>query len=427
MKVPFGHIEDGVLYRDASGDYSELKLKEVAEEELEQVVSFYEQSFDKLSQKFSEVEAKISSSNNKGSFLSSLLNLKEQLSTHQGLGDYTQLAQKIDGNVNLLTDYVAKNRQKNTDIKNALLLELEAILSNNDLEEAFEQIKDLKAKWIKTGSPSEELKEQLEQQFKEGVDSFFEKRNAFHEDKRELVDSRVAEYDGIIAKLENILKGKGLVEAHNQVVALQAEWKEVGRIPEAAFKDRNEKYWSLCQTFFDKKKIEQKESHKNRAKTKKESLQQRTKVLEAMQKLVDEGLVAEVAPQMKKIATDWKNCGPLSRNENAEVHDQYLALSRSVQERQFLLKLTKRKTKGFDTKSNKEQLQSLQKVARDLLRRDETELSTFQENLDKMHINKGTFVDMLEAKLKTQQDKVVVKRALLDDIQKKIKEEIPVQ
>ncbi|RJE74297.1 DUF349 domain-containing protein [Reichenbachiella sp. MSK19-1] len=422
MEIPFGHIADGILYRDAAGDFKQLELKAVSDDDAVSVVAQYVASFEKLLNKFSEVENKINTSNNKGSFLSSLLNIKDQLPTHAGLGDYVSLQEKIDLNVNLLEDYVAQNRQKNTDIKTALLLELDAILENNDIDEAFEQIKGLKSRWIKTGSPGEEVKEELESKFKAGMDAFFEKRNAFDEDKKDLLNARVVEYKAIIAKIEGFIKAKDFSSSLSVVKSLQSEWKEIGRVPEAEFKALNDQYWELCQQYFDQKRSVQKEQSKNKSKSKKESLAQRQKVIKQMEEVLHESLRADQVAKVKQLGQEWKKCGPLSRKDNSEIHDQYLKLSRAIQERQFVLQLTKKKVKDFKSKEDKDKLYALQKVIRDLLRRDETELSSFQENLEKMHINKGSFVDMLEAKLQTQQDKVTTKREILKEIQEKIKE-----
>lgn len=422
MEIPFGNLSDGKLFRAAAGEFKELELKALDGEDVEKAVAYYVDRFAKLESKFQEIESKINNSSNKGSFLSSLLNIKEQLADHDGLGDYQALKVKINQYVNLLEDYVAKNRQKNTDIKQALLLELEAVLANNDIEEAFEQIKSLKSRWIKTGSPSEELKEELEAKFKEGVDSFFERRNAFDEDRKELLDSRVGEYKGIIDRIEEVLKSKKLQDAFEEVKSLQNQWKEIGRIPEDTFQELNNQYWELCKKFFDSRKKEQKQAVKNRNKSKKESLAQRQEVISKLEVVRDGCLDTEAVASLKSIQSDWKSCGPLSRRDNAEIHDRYLELSRAVQERQFVVQLANKKVRGFASKKGKDRYQSLMKVAKDLLRRDENELSSFQENMDKMHINKGSFVDMLEAKLNAQQEKVAIKRAILKDLQSKIKE-----
>nr|WP_289847911.1 DUF349 domain-containing protein [Reichenbachiella agariperforans] len=299
---------------------------------------------------------------------------------------------------------------------------MDAILENNDIDEAFEQIKGLKSRWIKTGSPGEEVKEELESKFKAGMDAFFEKRNAFDEDKKDLLNARVVEYKAIIAKIEGFIKAKDFSSSLSVVKSLQSEWKEIGRVPEAEFKALNDQYWELCQQYFDQKRSVQKEQSKNKSKSKKESLAQRQEVIKQMEEVLHESLRADQVAKVKQLGQEWKKCGPLSRKDNSEIHDQYLKLSRAIQERQFVLQLTKKKVKDFKSKEDKDKLHALQKVIRDLLRRDETELSSFQENLEKMHINKGSFVDMLEAKLQTQQDKVTTKREILKEIQEKIKE-----
>ena len=116
-----------------------------------EVVEHHINNFEKLKSKLDKILSKIEVSENKGSFLSGLLNLKSSINGHLGLGDYQSLLDQIEKHESLLEIYVSKNRQKNTDIKQALMLELATILANNDMVEAFEQIKDLKLRWVKTG------------------------------------------------------------------------------------------------------------------------------------------------------------------------------------------------------------------------------------------------------------------------------------
>jgi len=71
VEIPFGHIENNVLYRSAFREYDALKLREVKDEEgTDVLVSSYISNYDKLFNKFSATEEKINTSNNKGSFLS---------------------------------------------------------------------------------------------------------------------------------------------------------------------------------------------------------------------------------------------------------------------------------------------------------------------------------------------------------------------
>lgn len=421
MEIPYGYVENNVLYRSAFGQVEAVKLKELKEERIVDVVPFFTMKFDKLKLKLDEIEKKINNESNKGSFLSSLKNIQDSIPTHQGLGDYQSLLDRIVPLESLLDDYVQKNRAKNTDIKKALLLELDAILANNDQEEAFEQIKDLKSRWLKTGSPEQSVRAELETAFKTGIDGFFEKRNTFNEDKKMLVNARLEEYHVIINEIKSFIDKNEFHNTADRVKSLQKQWKEVGRIPEDDFKTVNDKYWKTTQEYFNKQKKRRNADRKNRILDEKESLKSKSEILKELRTLVTNGFASD-AKAFEEVKGKWKSSGHVSKKSHPQVHEDFMRLSREWQERQFILSLTQKKNKGFAKKQQKDQLKDLTKVIRDLLYRDETELKSFNENMDKMHINKGSFVDMLHEKLHAQQEKVDLKKNLLKECQEKIKQ-----
>lgn len=421
MEIPYGFVEKNVLFRSAFGKIEAIELKEVSEEEIADAISFYTSKFGKLKVKLDEIEEKINTQSNKGSFLSSLQNIEDGISTHEGLGDYQSLLDRIVLLKSLLEDYIKKNRSKNTEIKQALLLELEAILANNDQEEAFEQIKDLKLRWLKTGSAGQSERAELEDKFKTGVDGFFEKRNAFTEDKKMLVQARLDEYNSIVGEIKSFIEKKDFQNSVDRVKELQRQWKEVGRIPENDFKVINETYWKVTQDYFDKQKKRRLSDRKLKAKDEKSSLKAKNEILDELKTLVGNAFGSDVKA-FDALKSKWKNSGHVSKKTNPEVHESFMSLSREWQERQFIWDLTQKKNKGFTKKDQKSQFKDLVRVIRDLLHRDETELKSFQENMGNMHINKGSFVDMLEDKLKTQQNKVALKKGLLKECQEKIKQ-----
>lgn len=421
MEIAFGHYKDGVLYRTAFAENEDLKLREVEEAELQQSIEFFTGRFEQLNKKLTDIEEKVNATTNKGSFLSSLQNIKMNIPTHEGLGDYTDLIGRIERLENLINDIIEKNRHKNIDIKRALLLELDEVLQNNDLTEAFEQIKDLRMRWLKTGSVGEELKEEIEGKFKSGVDSFFEKKNAFSEDKKHLVELRINKYTEIIEAIKSKVENYSQ-KASGELKELQSEWKEVGRIPTEDFKRLNDEYWKVCQAFFGVQKEKQKEARKNSKENEKQALESRNSLIEKLKELAADNFSRDLAKELNQLKKDWKNAGHLSKQKFGEIHQSYLDLVNELSEKQFIFQLANRKFKGFKEKGPKERLQDLTKVIRDLLSRDQNELSSFQENMDKMSFNKGSFVDMLESKLKNQEQKVALKKRLLNECREQLKQ-----
>lgn len=410
-----------MLFRSAFGQVEALQLKEIKEGELEAAIAYYTTRYDKLKAKLDDIEEKINTQSNKGSFLSSLQNLEDSIPVHDGLGDYQTLLERITPLKSLLEDYIQKNRSKNTEIKQALLLELDTVLSNNDQEEAFEQIKDLKSRWLKTGSADQSVRAELEEKFKSGVDGFFEKRNAFTEDKKMLIQARLDEYQTIIAEIKSFIEKKDFQSSVVKVKELQKQWKEVGHIPEKEFKSINDAYWKVTQEYFDKQKKRKNSDRKLKAKDEKQSLKAKHEILDELKALVLNAFGSDVKA-FDSLKEKWKNSGHVSKKSHPEVHESFMQYSREWQERQFIWNLTHKKNKGFAKKDEKSQMKDLTRVIRDLLNRDETELKSFHENMGNMHINKGSFVDMLNEKLKTQQDKVALKKNLLKECQEKIKQ-----
>ena len=412
MDIPFGLVENGKLYRVAMGNLPALELEPIDQEISPDRIVGFQQAFDKLEAKLNSLEDKIENSSNKASFLSGLINLKESLPQHKGLGDYESLLERIAKQESFLEDYVLKNRQKNTDIKRALLLELDVILANVDIEEAFEQIRNLKHRWLKTGSAEKEQADEIEQHYEKGLTEFFEKRKSHLEAKNLLKSARTEDYESIIDEISGFLKRKEFGKTFDRVKELQKKWKETGRIPESDFKKLNEQYWKVCQKYFEESKKNQTERKKQKHLGEKDSLEKRKSILDQLSELSGN---FDSANQKKfnELRKSWKQAGSLPKKKFEEFQNRFTRLADIIREQYFVLQMTQNKNKDFDEKSDDKKMALLIQTIRNLLRRDQEELKSFEENMDKMHINKGSFVDMLESKLANQKDKVTLKKEML--------------
>lgn len=412
--ISYGLIRDNELYRRGLNGADPVLLKEVSQESSEEMIAHYEKRFEKVHSQFTELENRILGTENKGSFLAKLLNLKNLLATHDGLGDYDSIYAKITLYENQITDIIKSNRQRNTDIKNALLLELEEALKNNDFHEVGLAIKDIKLRWLKTGSADAAVKDEIESRFTELTQSFFDKRQSFFDDKKMLVESRKGKYDTVIVELEKIIE-KGELQKHvARVGQLQKDWKEIGHIPESEYKGRNNKYWELCNLFYnelkkDRKKNSNKEDYKGNLKLKQA-------VLDQLKEQEHASLRSDIKTKLEQAKKVWKSIGKVPRGEVDNLNTSYMDLLDSISERVFIFQLASRKYKGFTKMTVEERNKLLIKIVNDLLYRDKCELDTFKENMDNMHVNKGSFVDMLEKKLRNQEKRVSSKQAILKSL-----------
>lgn len=408
--IEFGYLLEGKIYRsDAHG--SDLCLTEDAVQDEEATIKELTTKFEKFSEGLATLEQKIEASTNKGSHLMKLVHIKGQVPVHKGLGDYEAMMSKIEKHEVQLVDIIANNRKRNTEVKNMLLLELEQVLSNVDLVEAGEQMKNIRERWIKTGNAEPDIQEQLQTQFTDKCQVFFEKRNAFNEDKKMLIEARIKSGEGLITELEGLSLKEPLSANQSRVQEIQKEWKEMGSIPQKNYKVLNDRYWEASKVFFKGLRVHKKEG--SAKENFKKHLEQREDMLKELHALNTVALKEKIGKKLEALKLTWKSAGRVNKEESTRLNDEFYATLRVISEKQFIFQRATSKFKDFTEKNESEQISALVRLTKELLRRDVHDLSSFQENMDNMHVNKGSFVDMLVEKLEVQKRKVQIKKDIL--------------
>ncbi|MEQ6119733.1 DUF349 domain-containing protein [Reichenbachiella sp. MALMAid0571] len=414
-EIPYGFIQDNKIFRTGVNGGNPIVLRDCSEESKLTVIKELEEAYKKFLSEFIQIENRILGTENKGSFLAKLINLKDRLQTHSGLGDYDSIFNKITLYENQIEDLIQSNRKRNTEIKQALILELEQALKNNDFHEAGVTIKDIRTRWIKTGNAEDSVNKELENRFSEMTQSFFDKRQSFFDDKKKLTDSRINKYDSVISELEEIIRSKDLHKHTSKVSQLQKDWQTIGHVPIKEYKVRNEKYWSLCKEFYKDLKVDrQKSAVKEDVKG---NLKLKQAIIEQFQELEKKSLHQDTKLSVETAKKMWKSIGRVPKDQVEVLNKSYLSALDSISEKAFIFQLANRKFKGFVKKDVEERNKLLNRLVKELLTRDKSELETFKMNLDNMHVNKGSFVDMLEKKLQNQEKRVLAKKSILKELQ----------
>ncbi len=397
-EIPFGKIKENKIFLNAWEEYPEREIGEVREE-IESSVNYFIERFEELLRKIEGLEKEIEESQNKGSFLMKLKHLKTQLSNHDGLGDYSMIKERLIRQETLLEDIIEKNRERNSEIKNALLLEIKAAADKINWKEATQDIHDIKARWIKTGNAKEEDQKQLEEDFWAVIEAFFEKKRVFYEDKKRLGELRKKEYEDIIERtrtLEN-LHGKA---KYDKIAELKAAWKEVGNIPK-------EEYTELLKVFNLKLKP------------------RRPRVSSQQQPSVDiKGISEQLArffdgtdpynfKKLEEIKASLKTYRPHDTEGKNAKKDAFAKMQLLV-ERDFIDKLANKRFKNFRDleKSKKQQIRV--GILEELIGRDQTDLKKFQENSANFSTSGNEGLGFIEKKLAQQEAKIRTKKQLLE-------------
>lgn len=173
--------------------------------------------------------------------------------------DYSKAVEEFYYNLKIFRDLQEHDLKRNFELKSELLEKLKSIQSIENIKEAERLIKVYRNEWDEIGPVPNSKWEIIKQEYKAVLDETYSKIKTHYtgiEEKKET---------NLNSKLELIEKAKSLVAAAaegnvkwndttDQLIALQNEWKSVGRTTE---KD-NEKIWAefraVCDSFFDKKK-----------------------------------------------------------------------------------------------------------------------------------------------------------------------------
>lgn len=397
--VPFGFIiKETELFLSSWGDHKDRKIGEIKDDGPEAAINYFQQKFQELESKVNKLSETIKNSENKGSFMVKLRHLMELLSSHDGLGDYPVLLESLKKDEVVIAEIIQKNRERNSEIKKALLDELKGILEIINWKEATEEIQDIKGRWIKTGNAKEEVNDQLETDFWDGVQGFFDTRKAFYEDKNRLIQIRKKTYGELIESTGQLsqLRGKDRFE---KVKELKIAWSEVGNVPASVYKDliyqfdvqlKGKKEFpppdfegigEILESMFSRKK-----------EINKDQLQQFRKNLASF-RTKDKALKDKRHDLMERINLIW--------------------------ERDFFENLAEKKNRNFHQLNAVARGEILIKILKEFIHRDKIDLIQYEENSEKFSGHDPKTTRMLQRKLNQQRNKIVVKEKLLEIIEEK--------
>lgn len=175
--------------------------------------------------------------------------------------DYSRAVEDIYYNLKIFRDLQEHDLKKNYELKQALIEKLKAVQTLDNIKEAERLIKVYRNEWDEIGPVPNAKWEALKQEYKTALDDTYAKIKAYYNSLEDQKEENLKAKQEIIEKLkeivvatENETKASKWNEATDKIIALQGDWKQIGRTNE---KD-NERIWSEfrshCDDFFEKKK-----------------------------------------------------------------------------------------------------------------------------------------------------------------------------
>ncbi len=416
----YGYVSGGKVYLKGYFEFSDREIGEVRQS-IEASVEYFRKRYEVAQQKVADLYTLVETAQNKGSYLMKLVHLRNYFAEYDALGDFPALYARLDVLEEDLRKNIAVNRDRNLEIKQALLVEAEEHRHSIDWKVASDKFQELKEKWIKTGAVIKEQEETIENTFREILDEFFARRKEFFGRKIQEQRERINKYYEIVNEAEKLKYSKDWEKTAIAFKALQERWKNVGKVPP----DKISKVWKrfrrVSDQFFD---------NYNQAKGLPARFVRRVDPKQAAQ----ESMAAEVenllrqpdinaaAERTKVLLMEWKKLGVPHYKQDKALGERFRLACDRIFEMNYLMRVIKRKHFFFEKKSHEEQLTIKVATMSDLVRREKQQLEYQEKNPESIPAPAaGQDANRTAtSNLAVQRRKIAVKESLLNEFKNEL-------
>jgi hypothetical protein len=412
MEHPYGYIKDGKVFLKGFLGNPDREIGEVKEDD-SSTLKYFEARYEQIKEKVEKLKSDIQENQNKGSFLMKLIHLRNSLFESDALGDFIPLIQELDQQEALLNEIIQSNRTKNLEVKKGLIQEAEELKNDTDWKETAEKFKELKLRWIKTGPVEKEIQEEIEKEFEDAVQTFFENRRHFFEGLALQAEENIKVYEALVVQAREAHDLPDAKMAFEISKRIQREWKEAGKVPAEKRQPLWDEFSKLNNRIFSRYKRQLNPGPQMHPR---EVLRKIEEMVDELKKMAHQPTTPSLTQRAKAIQEDWKKL-PVRKPKEANLPARsYQFFMDIIFEKAFLEKLAHGKYPDFVSKDITEQNQIKSSILKDLLYRDQSELETMQSNSDNFRVQTPDFEMMMKKKLSGLKRKVDVKNYILKQL-----------
>ena len=411
----YGYVKDGKVFLKGYLNYEDRQIGEVKRTEQE-ALDYFKNRFIIAENKVSQLESDIDEAQNKGSYLTKLVQLRKKLLGFDALGDFPPLLDRLDAQEKLLADLITVNQLKNLEIKRALIGEAEAIADSTDWRTTADALQEIKTKWIKTGPVDKAADSEIEGRFQELLDGFFTRRREFFNEQNKVIQERLDKYDELIRLAFRANRLGDLDAAFQEVRKLNNAWKAVGEVPIKKSGKLYKQFKKATTMFYAKyndakgivivPKIDPR-------------IEQQMKMADEAEKLSKQSDIFAAAERAKVLLNSWKEIRVPFKMQDKVLNERFRAACDKIFELSYLGRVLTRKYPAFELKSQSEQIRTKIREMEYLVKREKNDLQFALQDADGLDPNKDEDKQILN-KINTQKRKIAMKETILREFQKQL-------
>jgi len=407
QKNEFGFCQDGKVYINAYLNFPQREIGFVRNTE-EEALAYFVNRFELAQRKVDQLSSEVETVQNKGSFLTKVVQMKAYLAEFDGLGDFIPLFDELARMEKYLRDLIQNNQIKNLEIKRALIQDAKNISTEEDIIKATDELMEIKSKWVKTGPVDKQFQEELSQEFQVVLDDFFLRRRFFFEEKNRQIDEKILTLQGFIDSVHQLRKTEDLDVAVIRVKELQKEWKTVLGLPPKKQSMLWKNFKKANDMFFEKYNRVKGIEYKPRIDPRVQELTAMTGELEL--KLSDQANMPATADLAKAYLVKWKEVSAQVKTIDRSIAERFRNACDKIFEMNYLLRVISYRHANLNEKPRIEQLKIMINQMDYMTKKERGELEDFiaQSERDGQMEEK-----LIQSKINTQKRKISMKEMLL--------------
>jgi hypothetical protein len=408
VKNEYGFCQDGKVYINAYLSFPQREIGFVRSTEQE-ALDYFVNRFELAKTKVIQLASEINDVQNKGSYLTKVVQMKAYLADFDGLGDFEPLFKQLDALEIFLRNLIQSNQIKNLEIKRALIEDAKTIANQEDVLQATEDLIELKSKWVKTGPVDKQYQDSLSEAFQAVMDEFFLKRRAYFEEKNRQIDEKIALLQGYIDSVHQLRKAEDLDDSIIKVKELQKEWKNVQGLPPKKQSMLWKNFKKANDMFFEKYNRIKGIEYKPRVDPRIQELTSMTGELEL--KLHDQANMPATADLAKAYLVKWKEITAQVKTIDRQMAERFRNACDKIFEMNYLLRVISYRHPALNDKPRIEQLKIMINQMDYMTKKERGELEDFisQSERDGQMEEK-----LIISKINTQKRKISMKELLLN-------------
>ena len=412
----YGYVKDGKVFLKGYLGNPDRQIGEVKRTEQE-AIDYFKNRFVIAAAKVAQLEREVEEAQNKGSYLTKLVQLRKKLLGFDGLGDFTPLLESLEQAEVYLGDLIKNNQDKNLEIKRALLQDAQVVISDEpDWQVATDQLQEIKSKWIRTGPVDKAFHEEIETEFQTLLDGFFQSRRDFFSEQNRVIADRIERYNALLAQCDALQRMYDVDEASKQLRQIRNEWKEVGEIPVKRSAKLYKQFKRSSQRVIDKY---------NRVKGIVVQVYVHPLVAE-QQKMFEEAIrlsrandIIQAADEAKSLLNKWKEIRVPLKFADKQLAERFRSICDKIFELSYLARVIARKYPAFELRSEEDQLNIKVREMEWLIKREKGDLDISIASAQTTSGDEEAERQIM-GKINIQRRKIAMKERILDEFKRKL-------